>query len=241
MKKPAKRLSAFQRRQQIIEVASLLFARKGLHGVTTKEIARACRITEPVLYQHFAGKEEIYHALQSLCQGQTSYFARVLRNISEGSHSLVVGIYLLCYTISLNRDPSSKEPYAQTTEILTRLMGYSFLEDGRFAKALIKDCIGSVMPFLKKSYAEAQRVGEAPQENSERELWLAYELIISSSLFNMPKVIPSLEDEDVLLERILHFILRGLGLKQAVIERHCDMKALRKWIALPASWDGKKP
>lgn len=230
-KKTAKRLSATQRRQQIIEVASLLFARKGLHGVTTKEIAKACKISEPVLYQHFSSKEDIYQALQILCQGQTAYFARILQALPPGSHSLIVGIYLLCYTISLNRDPSSKEPYSQTTEILTRLMGYSFLEDGRFAKALIKDCIGSVMPFLKKSYVEAQKAGEVSKEHSERELWLAYELIISSSLFNMPKVIPALENEEVLLKHILYFILRGIGLKEAVIEKHGDLKTLKKWIA----------
>lgn len=233
-----KRLTASDRREQIIQVASLLFAKKGLHGVTTKEIAKACKISEPVLYRHFSSKDQLYKELHVLCQGQTTYMIRVLKTLPEGSSTLVVGLYLLCYAITLNKDPSNSNEYSQTTETLTRLMGYSFLEDGRFAKALVKDCVGSVMPYLKKSFNAAQKRGDIDSEVSEKDLWLVYESIISSSLFHMPKphLITSLQEDDVLLESLLKYILRGIGMKKELIHKNCNMKKLKRWIALPSEW-----
>ena len=56
----AKRLTGKQRKTQIMEKALRSFAAKGFHGTTIREIAKACGITQAVLYQHFASKEDIY-------------------------------------------------------------------------------------------------------------------------------------------------------------------------------------
>ncbi|TRW42949.1 TetR/AcrR family transcriptional regulator [Georgenia yuyongxinii] len=47
------------RREQILDAAADLFARKGFHGVPIDEIGAAVGITGPALYRHFAGKEAI--------------------------------------------------------------------------------------------------------------------------------------------------------------------------------------
>ncbi len=57
------RLSADQRRRQIIEVAIDLFSRRGFNGTTTKEIAAAAGINEAIIFRHFAGKEQLYSAI----------------------------------------------------------------------------------------------------------------------------------------------------------------------------------
>jgi AcrR family transcriptional regulator len=44
------RLSKDQRRQAIVEAAAALFAERGFRGVTTRELAKAVGVTEPVLY-----------------------------------------------------------------------------------------------------------------------------------------------------------------------------------------------
>ena len=62
----SKRLSAGERKNQIIEKASMVFAQKGYKGARTKEIAEACGITEPVLYQHFKNKEDIFFETQKI-------------------------------------------------------------------------------------------------------------------------------------------------------------------------------
>jgi AcrR family transcriptional regulator len=55
-----KRLKAADRRRQILQVATPLFTEGGLDSVSTSEIARRAGVTQPVLYQHFASKEDLY-------------------------------------------------------------------------------------------------------------------------------------------------------------------------------------
>jgi len=47
------------RREQILETAATLFARRGFHGVSVVDIGAACGISGPALYKHFAAKDQI--------------------------------------------------------------------------------------------------------------------------------------------------------------------------------------
>lgn len=63
------RLPAAERRSAIVEAAIRLFAAKGFKGTTTRQLASAAGVTEPVLYQHFATKEDLYTAIiESVCR-----------------------------------------------------------------------------------------------------------------------------------------------------------------------------
>ena len=57
------RLSALERRSAILESAIKLFSERGFRGVTTRELAQAVGVSEPVLYQHFPSKKELYKAI----------------------------------------------------------------------------------------------------------------------------------------------------------------------------------
>ena len=57
------RLSSSERRAAIIKAAVELFSSRGFRGATTREIAAAVGVTEPVLYQHFETKQELYTAI----------------------------------------------------------------------------------------------------------------------------------------------------------------------------------
>jgi TetR/AcrR family transcriptional regulator len=54
------RLSALDRRRQIMRAASGLFARRGYGGTTTREIAARAGINEALLFRHFPSKEKLY-------------------------------------------------------------------------------------------------------------------------------------------------------------------------------------
>ena len=58
-----RRLSAEQRRDQIVRVATSLFVKKGFKGTTTREIAGRAGISEAVIYKYFANKEDLYRAI----------------------------------------------------------------------------------------------------------------------------------------------------------------------------------
>lgn len=59
----AKRLSAEQRRDSIIDVAKRLFAQNGFHGVSIDEIVKEVGVSPAILYRHFTSKEELYEAV----------------------------------------------------------------------------------------------------------------------------------------------------------------------------------
>src|SRR6202522_3138892 len=56
----ARRLTADQRRQQLVAVALELFARRGYRSTTMEDIAEAAGVTKPLVYQHFSSKRALY-------------------------------------------------------------------------------------------------------------------------------------------------------------------------------------
>lgn len=63
MKTSAPRIPAAQRRQQILEVATGLFAQRGFHGTTTREIAEKVRVKEIIVFRLFPTKRDLYWAV----------------------------------------------------------------------------------------------------------------------------------------------------------------------------------
>ncbi|MCC6428700.1 MAG: TetR/AcrR family transcriptional regulator [Phycisphaerales bacterium] len=57
------RLPAAQRKEQLLDRASELFARHGYARATTAELAKAAGVTEPILYRHFDSKRDLFVAL----------------------------------------------------------------------------------------------------------------------------------------------------------------------------------
>jgi len=57
------RLTAPERRVQLMHVGLEAFARNGYHGTSMNDVADAAGVTKPVLYQHFESKRELYLAL----------------------------------------------------------------------------------------------------------------------------------------------------------------------------------
>ncbi len=50
-------------RQQILRKASVLFMELGYRAVSTRMVANACGLTQPALYHHFSGKQDLYVAV----------------------------------------------------------------------------------------------------------------------------------------------------------------------------------
>ncbi|QFP78505.1 TetR/AcrR family transcriptional regulator [Deinococcus sp. AJ005] len=60
---PARRLSAENRREQILEAASALFIEKGFEAVGMNDIARALQTSRPTVYGYFTSTEDMLRAL----------------------------------------------------------------------------------------------------------------------------------------------------------------------------------
>jgi AcrR family transcriptional regulator len=57
------RASARDRQASLIAAAASLFAAKGFNGTTTKEIAKAARVSEALVFKHFPTKRTLYAAI----------------------------------------------------------------------------------------------------------------------------------------------------------------------------------
>ncbi|HEU4390510.1 MAG TPA: TetR/AcrR family transcriptional regulator [Blastocatellia bacterium] len=57
------RMSAENRKRQIVVVAAELFSGKGFSGTTTKEIADRAGVSEAIIFRHFPSKEALYSAI----------------------------------------------------------------------------------------------------------------------------------------------------------------------------------
>ena len=113
------RLSAEDRRQQIMQVATGLFARQGFQGTTTREIAGKAGVNESLLFRHFSNKETLYWTIiEKLCltRGRKQRVAAILK---AGGNDLEV--FTAIAREFLVRTPRDTE--------LTRLLWFTALEN----------------------------------------------------------------------------------------------------------------
>ena len=73
------RMAAEDRKLAIVQAALPLFARKGFAETTTKELARAANVSEPLLYKHFPSKEALYLEIQNFtCKADDPVVQRLI-------------------------------------------------------------------------------------------------------------------------------------------------------------------
>ena len=54
------RLPAAARRAQLVEIGRQLFAERGYEATSVEEIAERAKVSKPIVYEHFGGKEGLY-------------------------------------------------------------------------------------------------------------------------------------------------------------------------------------
>ncbi|MBT8451339.1 MAG: TetR/AcrR family transcriptional regulator [Deltaproteobacteria bacterium] len=78
-----RRLPALERRAQLIEVGRGVFARHGYEGTSVEEIAKRAKVSKPIIYEHFGGKEGLYAVI---VDREMEYVERrIVEAISSGS------------------------------------------------------------------------------------------------------------------------------------------------------------
>jgi AcrR family transcriptional regulator len=118
------RFSAADRRQQILAVATRLFARQGFQGTTTKEIAGGAGVTEALIFRHFRSKEELYWAvIEDKIKGSSSPRERLRMQLTEAGTDAEV-------LARVAADILERRAKDQT---LSRLLLYSALENHRLS------------------------------------------------------------------------------------------------------------
>ncbi len=78
-----RRLSGSERRAQLIEIGRTVFAQRGYEAASMEEIADRAKVSKPVVYEHFGGKEGLYAVIVD--RGMDYVVRRIVEAIGSGS------------------------------------------------------------------------------------------------------------------------------------------------------------
>ncbi len=142
------RISAEERRQQILELATGLFARQGFQGTTTRQIAQQAHVNEAIIFRHFPTKEDLYWAVIENQIRLLAGHARLQAKLAAGGcdRDILTGIAeellrrdvtlsrLLLYTALENHELSQRFFRTHVAQYFELLADYirGGIRDGRF-------------------------------------------------------------------------------------------------------------
>lgn len=82
------RQTAAERREAVLDAAQIAFARRGLHGTSTEEIADAAGISQPYLFRLFGTKKRLFVATVERCMEETLELFREAAGDLRGEEAL---------------------------------------------------------------------------------------------------------------------------------------------------------
>jgi TetR/AcrR family transcriptional regulator, transcriptional repressor of aconitase len=209
------RLDGDERRKAIVLAAVPLFARKGFAGATTRELAEAAEISEALLFRHFPSKRHLYGEILRLgCEGDPA-LAR-LAALEPSTATLVQMMHYMVRYFLLAGDADRSE-----RDLRLRLVLHSFLEDGEYARELFDTIFARVHPLFAASLEAATATGDlaAGAIASANRFWFGHHVATMLAFVALPGraciAYPGAATD--LVEEASRFILRGIGLTDAVI------------------------
>lgn len=225
--KTTPRLSSNERRQAIVEAVRAVFAEKGFEGTTTRNLAAAAGVSEALLYKHFPSKQSLYTAMLEACAEGPAFaeFNRILA-LEPSASTLVVMVY---FTVSYYVLGRGEDGNRWTTN---RLLVRSLLGDSEFVRLTHKKFARAWIKKFEACMKAASAAGELQQQpplRSDLGFWFVHHIAFSLMLHLHPQQ-PAIDyrvSRDALAEQATYFALRGLGLREDVIRRDYNPKALR--------------
>lgn len=222
---PNLRLPSDERRGGILDAALRVFAERGFHGATTKELARAAGVSEALMFRHFPTKEDLYIALQAhCCQAKAGEKAEMLGQLEDSTASLVT---LVHYMMAKMLRPVSAVPEAE--QALHRLLANSIIEDGNFARGFMQRVGREFIQKMESCLAVAMAAGDAEASPLQGKVgaWFVQHFAAMLMLNEMPgRPVVELEvDRAAQVEQAVWFALKGLGLKAEAIRRNYHPQA----------------
>ncbi|WP_050748417.1 TetR/AcrR family transcriptional regulator [Granulibacter bethesdensis] len=220
MSKTASRLSALDRKHAILTAATPVFARLGRAGATTRIIAGAAGVSEGLLFRHFPTKDVLYAQLERHCVQAQEVGHHLLDDAEPSTATLVMGVATLVQAVF----PGIGE--RQAHDDTKRLVTASLLDDGRFATDFLDRHVRPWVDLFADCLVAARAAGDlhAGADAGRGELWFVHHLANTLHLVSLSgeEVIDYGMTREELTASAVLFLLRGLGLREEVIERHYD-------------------
>ncbi|WP_397569234.1 TetR/AcrR family transcriptional regulator [Schlesneria sp. T3-172] len=224
--KSTQKMSSEDRRAAIIHAVRRVFAEHGFKGTTTRALAEAAGVSEALLFKHFPNKEALYSAMQLSCFDQKDQ-ERVQRmmELEPSASTLVLMVHFL-----VNRLISPCQTLDDDQTNQQHLVLRSLAENGDFARHITEHKMAGFIEKVKQCLTTAMESGDAWEGPVRFDLagWFTHHLALMTMLHLRPDV-PVVNygvSREVLVEQIVWFALRGMGLKEEVIKRYYNSKGL---------------
>lgn len=145
-----------ERRAAILESAAAVFSETGYEGATTARLAAACGVSEPVLYRHFADKEQLYCATLAWAAAQTlAEWESISRGIGNTREQL-----LAIAAVNQQLGGSGTSHYA------VLLSAPAAIAQGPQIRQAVQDAFAQLEGYLSQLIAMGQRNGELRRDVS---------------------------------------------------------------------------
>ena len=118
---PRRKLTAAARRAQLIEVGRATFADKGYEATSVEAIAKRAKVSKPIVYEHFGGKEGLYAVI---VDREVEHVVAVISEaISSGSPRDRIEQAALAFLIYVKDHPDGFAVLAQSGFAISADMG----------------------------------------------------------------------------------------------------------------------
>jgi len=222
-------LTGEERRRSIIKAARPLFAEKGFHGTSIREIAQAAEVSEALIYKHFPSKEALYDELLDYAREMLRVGFTGIGALEYGTQTLVVMIFGLVELIML--DVPGRIPDQKMHE---RLLFQSLLGDTVFAQShfkMLQDNWADIVNACFEIATEAGDIVESSISPANR-MWFVHHLAMALNLCYLsgePTFGYDVSREE-LAEQAVLFCLKGVGMTDAAIREYYKPKELREIV-----------
>jgi AcrR family transcriptional regulator len=225
---PTERMQATERKAEILSAALPVFAMKGFAATTTKDLAQAAQVSEGLLYKHFPSKENLYFELGLAICGQSNLVSQNLVKMQPSTQGLIQALYYL--TRIIYKGPIGR---GQEHDHLLRMMCRSLLEDGVFARTFLESTFLPYIEPLETLFAAARAEGHMHSTVPADRfcIFFAHHMVIGVRLHGLKD--GSAEEPAGVREKrfqeLVHFTMRGVGLKDEALQQHLDFERLDLW------------
>ena len=134
----ATRLSAAERRDDVLDAALAVFAERGYDGASTEDIARAAGISQPYLFRLFGTKKELFKATVSRCFRETlELFQRAAEGLrgEEALHAMGAAYMELLET--------------DRVRLRAQLAAYAACDDDEICR-VVRDGYGDLVAYVER-------------------------------------------------------------------------------------------
>lgn len=185
------------RRAQILDAAEVVFAARGYHGATTRELAQAADVSEGTLYNYFASKRDLFIGLM------TNRAGALVASIADVRADSVEGAMVQLLASQFTR---------MRTEHHFRL----FLQEARLDPDLRRALVEEVLPRISQEVERLMRglmdAGVMRRIDPEIANWTLLSAVVGLAMFSDLGAAPALEtiSAEALAVQVSDIFINGL-------------------------------